>query len=192
MEFKASSVEGGAKQRKDTAIATILQKATIPLNDRQYNCSTFGVNPMTREQTQKLGPEVLGFWYNWEQFTMKDCILIRKWYTPGKDGYQELRCTRETLGAVQQGQKDKFFKRTYGKPYQKDDQVWLFSPQLAKSKKFYPPGTDPYTVLRKINEVNYEICSEKNKKKNQIVHYNRLKPFKPRSENDHQPLRSST
>ena len=101
-------------------------------------------------------------------------------------------CTRETLGAVHQGQKDKFFKRTYGKPYQKDDQVWLFSPQLAKSKKFYPPGTDPYTVLRKINEVNYEICSEKNKKKNQIGHYNRLKPFKARSENNNQPLRPST
>ena len=90
VELKASSVEGGAKQRKDTAIVTILQKATIPLNDRQYNCSTFGANPMTREQTQKLGPEVLGLWNNWEQFMMKDGKLIRKWYTPGKDGYQEL------------------------------------------------------------------------------------------------------
>ena len=90
VEFKASSVENSAKQREDPAIATILEKATIPLNDRQYSCNTFGVNPMTREQTQKLGPEVLGFWYNWEQFTMKDGILIRKWYTPGKDGYQEL------------------------------------------------------------------------------------------------------
>ena len=37
---------------------------------------------------------------------------------------------------VQQRQKDKFFKRTYGKPYQKDDKMWLFLPQLAKSKKF--------------------------------------------------------
>ena len=26
----------------------------------------------------------------WEQFMMKDGILIRKWYNPGKDGYQEL------------------------------------------------------------------------------------------------------
>ena len=45
----------------------------------------------------------------------------------------------ETLGAVQQRQKNKFFKRTYGKPYQKDDKVWLFSPQLAESKKLYLP-----------------------------------------------------
>ena len=45
---------------------------------------------MTREQAQKLGPEVLGLWNSWEQFMMKDCILIRKWYNPGKDGYQEL------------------------------------------------------------------------------------------------------
>ena len=43
---------------------------------------------MTREQAQQLGPEVLGLWNNWEQFMMKDGILIRKWYTPGKDGYQ--------------------------------------------------------------------------------------------------------
>ena len=46
-------------------------------------------------------------------------------------------------------------------------------------------------VVRKINEVNYETCSEKNKK-NQIVHYNRLQPFKPRSGNDDQHLRRST
>ena len=78
MEFKASSVEGGAKQRKDTAIATILQKATIPLNGRQYNCSSFGANPMKREQTQKLRPEVLALWNNWEQFMMKDGKLIQK------------------------------------------------------------------------------------------------------------------
>ena len=48
---------------------------------------------MTREQAQKLGPEVLGLWNNWEQFMMKDGILIpkcRMCYTPGKDGYQEL------------------------------------------------------------------------------------------------------
>ena len=101
-------------------------------------------------------------------------------------------CARETLGAVQQRQKDKFFKRTYGKPYQKDDKVWHFSPQLAKSKKFCLPWTGPYTVVRKINEVSYEICSEKKKKKNQIVHYNRLKPFKARSENEDQHLRRST
>ena len=43
--------------------------------------------------------------------------------------YREAQmCARETLGAVQQRQKDKFFKRTYGKPYQKDDKgVALFA-----------------------------------------------------------------
>ena len=45
---------------------------------------------MSREQVQNKGPEILGLWNNWEQFMMKDSILIRKWYTPGKDGYQEL------------------------------------------------------------------------------------------------------
>ena len=34
-------------------------------------------------------------------------------------------CARETLGAEQQTQKDNCFKRTYGKPYQKDDKGQL-------------------------------------------------------------------
>ena len=67
VELKASSDEVRAKQREDSAITTILQKAMVPLSDRQYNCSTFGVKPMTREHAQKLGPEVLGLWNNWEQ-----------------------------------------------------------------------------------------------------------------------------
>ena len=60
VELEASSDEGRAKQKEDSAIATILQKATVRLNDRQYICSTFGVNPMTREPGQKLGFEDLG------------------------------------------------------------------------------------------------------------------------------------
>ena len=96
-------------------------------------------------------------------------------------------CARETLGAVK---KDR--RITHEKPYQKDHKVGLFSPQLAKLKKFYLTGTGSYTVLRKINEVNYEICSNKNKKKNQILHYNRLKLFKAQSENENQPVRRST
>ena len=43
VELKASSDEVRTRQREDPAIATILQRDTIPLNDRQYNCSTFEV-----------------------------------------------------------------------------------------------------------------------------------------------------
>ena len=85
VELKANSDEVRAKKREESAVATILQKSKIPLNDRQYNCNTSGVNPMTREQAQKLGPEVLGLWINWELLLMKDFILIRKWYAHGKD-----------------------------------------------------------------------------------------------------------
>ena len=44
---------------------------------------------MTREQAQKLGPEVLGLLNSWEQFMMKDGILIQNWCNPGKEGYQK-------------------------------------------------------------------------------------------------------
>ena len=45
---------------------------------------------MTREQDQKLGPEVLGLRNNWEQFIMKDGILMQKWHTPDEDDYPEI------------------------------------------------------------------------------------------------------
>ena len=87
---------------------------------------------------------------------------------------------RNTLGSSQKRQKDQYFKKTHGSPYKPDDLVWLFSPQLARSRKFFLPWTGPYKVIRKISEVNYEISSEKNRKKTQIVHYNRLKPYRVR------------
>ena len=40
VELKAGSEEVRAKQREDSAITTVLQKAMVPLSDRQYNCST--------------------------------------------------------------------------------------------------------------------------------------------------------
>ena len=43
VELKASSDEVRTRQREDPAIAMILQRDTIPLNDRQYHCSTFEV-----------------------------------------------------------------------------------------------------------------------------------------------------
>ena len=79
VELKASSDEvrvNRVKQREDSAIATILQKTIAPLNDRQYKCRTFGVNPMTKEQAQNLGREVFRLRNNWERFMMKDGILI--------------------------------------------------------------------------------------------------------------------
>ena len=77
VELKASSDEVKAKQKEDSAIASILPKSMTALNDRNYNCSIFGVNQMTREEAQKLGPEFLGSKNNWERFIMKDGILIQ-------------------------------------------------------------------------------------------------------------------
>ena len=90
VEPKASSDEVRAKKREDSAIALILQKAMVPLYERQINCSTLWAKPMTSEQAQKLGPEVLRLWNNWKQFMMKHDMLILKWFVPVKDGYQAL------------------------------------------------------------------------------------------------------
>ena len=85
--FQASSDKIRAEWREDTAIATIQQNATVPLNDRQYNCSAFEISPMTREQALKRSPEILGLCNNCEQLMMNDSFFIQKWYNFGKDGY---------------------------------------------------------------------------------------------------------
>ena len=69
--------------------------------------------------------------------------------------------------------------------------VALFA-SIDNVKNFYFPWTGRYTVVRKMDEFNCDICSEMNKKKNETVHYNRLKPLKAQSEKDDQPLRQFT
>ena len=57
---RASSEELRAKKREVSAIGRILQKSMVPMNDRQYNCSTFWLNSTKMQITQKQRPEVLG------------------------------------------------------------------------------------------------------------------------------------
>ena len=60
LALKASIDEVKAEQRKESAIAKTLKKITVPPKDRQYKCTTFGVNSMPREQDQRLERGVLG------------------------------------------------------------------------------------------------------------------------------------
>ncbi len=68
------------------------------------------------------------------------------------------------------------------KPYEKDDLV-LLTKEAGKpglSKKFLDKYVGPFKVLRRINDLNYEICLIENEHKSKVVHYNRLKTFHER------------
>ena len=85
---------------------------------------------------------------------------------------------RETLGGNQQRQKDYYQKTVFGDELKVGQKVWLFAPHKAKSRKFYLPWDGPFIIVDKVSEVNYKISKENNAAKWQIVHYNRLKPYK--------------
>ena len=84
---------------------------------------------------------------------------------------------RELLGVNQNRQKDQFHKKVFGKPYEVDDKVWVFSKHKAKSKKFFLPWEGPYIVLERTSEVNYKVSKPQRRDKWRILHYNLLKPF---------------
>lgn len=48
------------------------------------------------------------------------------------------------------------------------------------SKNILDKYVGPFKVIRRINELNYEICLIENEKKSKIVHYNRLKAYHQR------------
>ena len=50
---------------------------------------------------------------------------------------------RELLALNQNQQKDRFHKKVFGKSYEVDDKVWIFSKHKAKSKKFFLPWEGP-------------------------------------------------
>ena len=84
---------------------------------------------------------------------------------------------RELLGVNQNRQKDQFHKNVFGKPYEVDDKVWVFSKHKAKSKKFFLLWEGPYIVLERTSEVNYKVSEPQRLDKWRILHYNLLKLF---------------
>ena len=84
---------------------------------------------------------------------------------------------RESLGINQRRQKDQYHKKVYGKPYEKQDKVWVYSKHKAKSRKFILPWEGPYVVLERTSEVNYKVAKPSQMGKWRLLHYNMLKPY---------------
>ena len=84
---------------------------------------------------------------------------------------------REFLGVNQNRQKNHFHKEVSGKPYEVDDEVWVFSKHKAKSKKFFLPWEGLYIVLERTSKVNNKVSKPQKRDKWLILHYKLLKPF---------------
>ena len=84
---------------------------------------------------------------------------------------------RESLGVNQRRQKDRYHKKVYGKPYEKQDKVWVYSKHKAKSRKFFLQLEGPCVVLERTSEVNYKVAKPNQMAKWRILHYNMLKPY---------------
>jgi hypothetical protein len=63
-----------------------------------------------------------------------------------------------------------------GKQYEEGELVWLYSPQRRKGKspKLQRCWDGPFRIIRKINDILYQI---RTKKKLKVVHYNNLKGY---------------
>ena len=85
--------------------------------------------------------------------------------------------TRECLGVNQRRQKDPYHKKFYGKPYGKQDKVWVYSKHEAKYWKFFLTWEGPFVVSEQTSEVDYKVAKPNQIAKGRILHYNMLKPY---------------
>ena len=86
------------------------------------------------------------------------------------------------MGLKQSRQKELYDQKTKGAPFKTDDLVWLFCPAVPRGKprKFHCPWQGPYRVVKPISEVLYQISPQGSKRKQMIVHFDRLKPYHAR------------
>ena len=82
------------------------------------------------------------------------------------------------MGTEQRRQKEHLNRKLHGDLFKEGDLVWLFESHKAKSRKLFLPWLGPFEVLSRTSEVTYMVCKRGNKKKWQIVHFNRLKPYR--------------
>ena len=84
---------------------------------------------------------------------------------------------RQNISSAHRRNKTRYDQQKPFSPFQVGDQVWLFTPvvKVGTTKKFTSQWRGPYTVLDRINKVNYRITLIGSSAKPLVVHHNRLK-----------------
>ena len=96
---------------------------------------------------------------------------------------------RNNTQSCQRRQKDYYDRRVHGSQYSVGDRVWLHVPYVKRGRtpKLCRPWQGPYTVIKKLSDVTYRIQQSGNgRRRRQVVHFNRIKPYSEPSERDSQ------
>ena len=98
---------------------------------------------------------------------------------------------RKNTQSCHRRQKDYYDRRVHGSPYSVGDRVWLHVPYVKRGRtpKLCRPWQGPYTVIKKLSDVTYRIQQSGNgRRRSQVVHFNRIKPYSEPSERDSQDV----
>ena len=65
-------------QEEDESIAQVFYWAG--LGDETIDMPSLGMNIIPKEQAIQYGPETLAYWSRWDELSLKDGILYKKWF----------------------------------------------------------------------------------------------------------------
>lgn len=89
--------------------------------------------------------------------------------------YEAVRLARENLTTVQSKMKQRFDQKVQRRAFAVGDKVLALLPVV--SSPFHAKFAGPYSVVRKVSDVNYLIATPDRRKSSQLCHVNLLKPY---------------
>ena len=98
---------------------------------------------------------------------------------------------RSTLNQSQKRRNALFNRKVLGPLYREGQKVLLHSPVVPVGESFFCPWKGPYVIIQDINDVTYRI-EDPLTKKQLVVHYDRLKPFKEPPPTSNVPTRDTS
>ena len=100
---------------------------------------------------------------------------------------------RDNLNKNQRRRNALYNHKVHGPTYREGQEVLLHTPvvPVGQSPKFFSRWRGPYTILKCLNDVSYQI-KEVSTGNESVVHYDRLKPFRRRPPTTNIPTREKT
>ena len=191
-------------ERMNRTLQNMLAKC---VNDEQNNWSTQLPYVMTAYRTSV--HESTGYTPHFLVYGQEICLPIDFMYPSPNDhlpsstneyvsarklAFQKAyESARLTLNQSQKRRNALYNRKVHGPLYQEGQKVLLHSPvvPVGKSPKFFSPWKGPYVVIQDINDVTYRI-EDPLTKKQLVVHYDRLKPFKEPPPTSNIPTRDTS
>ena len=94
--------------------------------------------------------------------------------------YEAVRLARVNLSVTQSKMKQRYDQKAQARVFALGDKVLALLPVV--SSLFHAKFAGPYTVIRKVSDVNYMIATPDGRKSSQLCHVNLLKPYHERSD----------